>query len=96
MSESVPVASECDDRRLIERFLNGEQRSFNLLVERYRERIYLLIWRMVRNREDALDLSQDVFVKTYKNLRNHQGQLLSSDKEVAGILEKLRRRRGVN
>jgi RNA polymerase sigma-70 factor (ECF subfamily) len=55
---------------LIERFLNGEQRSFNLLVERYRERIYLLIWRMVRNREDALDLSQEVFVKAYKNLKS--------------------------
>ena len=70
MSESIPSASECDDRQLIEQFLDGEQRSFNLLVERYRERIYLLIWRMVRNREDALDLSQEVFVKAYKNLKS--------------------------
>jgi len=54
---------------LIERFLNGEEKSFNLLVERYKERIYLLVWRMVRNREDALDLSQEVFVKAYKNLK---------------------------
>ena len=70
MSESIPSASECDDRQLIEQFLDGEQRSFNLLVERYRERIYLLVWRMVRNREDALDLSQEVFVKAYKNLKS--------------------------
>ena len=70
MSESIPSASECDDRQLIEQFLDGEQRSFNLLVERYRERIYLLVWRMVRNREDALDLSQEVFIKAYKNLKS--------------------------
>lgn len=70
MSESIPSASECDDHQLIEQFLDGEQRSFNLLVERYRERIYLLVWRMVRNREDALDLSQEVFVKAYKNLKS--------------------------
>lgn len=69
MSESIPAPGERDDRRLIERFLNGEEGSFNLLVERYKERIYLLVWRMVRNREDALDLSQEVFVKAYKNLK---------------------------
>jgi RNA polymerase sigma-70 factor (ECF subfamily) len=70
MSKSIPSAGECDDHQLIEQFLDGEQRSFNLLVERYRERIYLLVWRMVRNREDALDLSQEVFVKAYKNLKS--------------------------
>lgn len=70
MAESVPVVSECDDRQLIEQFLRGDERSFNLLVERHRERIYLLIWRMVRNREDALDLSQEVFVKAYRKLKS--------------------------
>lgn len=70
MAESVPVVSECDDRQLIEQFLGGDERSFNLLVERHRERIYLLIWRMVRNREDALDLSQEVFVKAYRKLKS--------------------------
>jgi RNA polymerase sigma-70 factor (ECF subfamily) len=70
MAESVPVVSECDDHQLIEQFLRGDERSFNLLVERHRERIYLLIWRMVRNREDALDLSQEVFVKAYRKLKS--------------------------
>lgn len=69
MSASIPSESERDDRRLVEEFLKGEEKSFSQLVERYKERIYLLVWRMVRNREDALDLSQEVFIKAYKNLK---------------------------
>jgi RNA polymerase sigma-70 factor (ECF subfamily) len=43
--------------------------AFNLLVSRWEKRVYNYLLRITGNREDALDLTQDVFLKTYQNLR---------------------------
>ena len=43
--------------------------AYNLLVSRWEKRVYNYLLRLVRNREDALDLTQDVFLKAYQNLR---------------------------
>ncbi len=42
--------------------------AYNLLVSRWEKRIYNYLLRLVSNREDAMDLSQDVFLKAYQNL----------------------------
>ena len=44
------------------------------LVERHRRAIYQLCYRFVGNHEDASDLSQDVFLRAYRGLRNFRGQ----------------------
>jgi RNA polymerase sigma factor (sigma-70 family) len=44
-------------------------RAYNLLISRWERRVYNYLLRIVANREDALDLSQDVFLKAYQNLR---------------------------
>jgi RNA polymerase sigma-70 factor (ECF subfamily) len=43
--------------------------AYNLLISRWEKRVYNYLLRIVRNREEALDLSQDVFLKAYQNLR---------------------------
>ena len=43
--------------------------AFNLLISRWDKRVYNYLLRILRNREDALDLSQGVFLKDYQNLR---------------------------
>jgi RNA polymerase sigma-70 factor (ECF subfamily) len=43
--------------------------SFNLLVSRWEKRVYNYLLRITANREDALDLTQDAFLKAYQNLR---------------------------
>jgi RNA polymerase sigma-70 factor, ECF subfamily len=43
--------------------------AFNLLVSRWEKRLYNYLLRITGNREDALDLTQDVFLKAYQNLR---------------------------
>jgi RNA polymerase sigma-70 factor (ECF subfamily) len=43
--------------------------AYNLLVSRWERRVYNYLLRIVGHREDALDLSQDVFLKAYQNLR---------------------------
>ena len=43
--------------------------AYNVLVSRWEKRVFNYILRLVGNREDALDLSQDVFLKAYQNLK---------------------------
>lgn len=57
-----------EDLALVRRFKKGDEGAFNELVRRYQERIYRLCHRMVRNADDAQDLTQDAFVKAYLSL----------------------------
>lgn len=57
-----------EDHDLVRASLEGDGMAYRCLVERYQGRIYAVIYGMVRNREDARELSQDAFVKAFKNL----------------------------
>lgn len=58
-----------EDADLIQRAARGGVEAFNLLVSRWEKRVYNYLLRITGNREDALDLTQDVFLKAYQNLR---------------------------
>ena len=58
-----------EDTDLIRQAARGSVESYNLLVSRWEKRIYNYLLRITANREDALDLTQDVFLKAYQNLR---------------------------
>jgi RNA polymerase sigma-70 factor (ECF subfamily) len=62
-----------DDAQLIAQFQGGNQSVFNELVRRYQERIYRLARRYVKNREDALDITQEAFLRAYRALPNFKG-----------------------
>lgn len=59
-----------DDEELIAKIRDPESRNygFNLLVREYQEKIYWHIRKMVIDHDDANDVSQEVFVKVWKNL----------------------------
>lgn len=59
------------DYELIEACLAGDQECFAELVNRYKNLVYSIILRQTRDREEASDLSQDVFLKVYKNLAKY-------------------------
>ena len=63
------IFREVEDRDLIARARRGDVESYNLLVSRWEKRVYNYLLRIVAHREDALDLTQDVFLKAYQNLR---------------------------
>jgi RNA polymerase sigma-70 factor (ECF subfamily) len=52
----------------VERFQAGELEAFNELVIRYQDKIYRLAYSFVNNREDALDLSQEAFLRAFQAL----------------------------
>ena len=62
------IFREVEDRDLILQTRKGKVEAYNLLVSRWEKRIYNYVLRLVRNREDALDLTQDVFMKAYQNV----------------------------
>ena len=63
------IFREVEDRDLIGQARRDNVEAYNLLVSRWEKRIYNYLLRLVKNREDALDLAQDVFLKAYQNLR---------------------------
>jgi len=58
-----------EDIDLIRQAARGDVEAYNLLVSRWEKRVYNYLLRITGNREDALDLAQDVFLKAYQNLR---------------------------
>jgi RNA polymerase sigma-70 factor, ECF subfamily len=58
-----------DERKVIERVLGGDPEAFNILIRRWEKPIYNFIVRMIGDRDEAMDLSQDCFMKAYRELR---------------------------
>jgi RNA polymerase sigma-70 factor, ECF subfamily len=58
-----------EDADLIRQAAKGAVEAYNLLVSRWEKRVYNYLLRITGHREDALDLTQDVFLKAYQNLR---------------------------
>jgi RNA polymerase sigma-70 factor (ECF subfamily) len=62
------IFREVEDRDLIAKARKGDVEGYNLLVSRWEKRVFNYLLRLVSNREDALDVSQDVFLKAYQSL----------------------------
>ncbi len=62
------IFREVEDRDLIAQARRGDVEPYNLLVSRWEKRIYNYLLRLTGNREDAMDVSQDVFLKAYQGL----------------------------
>jgi RNA polymerase sigma-70 factor (ECF subfamily) len=58
-----------EDADLIVKTRKGDVEAYNLLISRWEKRVFNYLLRIVANREDAFDLSQDVFLKAYQNIR---------------------------
>ncbi len=69
MSHSeVQIESREEDAELLRAVLAGDATAYRGLVEKYQNRVYGMVYGMLRNREDARDLAQEAFVKAYNNL----------------------------
>jgi RNA polymerase sigma-70 factor, ECF subfamily len=70
---SRPMTDE-SDWDLVLAAKNGEDRAFEILVERYKARILSLAFRITRNREDAQDVVQQSFQKAFVHLQKFEGK----------------------
>jgi RNA polymerase sigma-70 factor (ECF subfamily) len=62
------------DEQIIRRVLAGEIDLFRFIVERYRNRVFTVGMRFHRNRDDAHDFVQEVFVRAYDKLSSFRGE----------------------
>ena len=62
------------DNEVISRVLLGERNAYAELVTRYQNYVFTLILRMIKSREDAEEVAQDVFVKAYRSLADFRGE----------------------
>ena len=67
------MAENITDKQLVERVKNGEKAAYDLLVIKYQQRIVNLVSRFVRNHSDALDVTQEAFIKAYRALPDFRG-----------------------
>ena len=68
VSDATRSDSRKEDSLLIRRALNGDQRAFRRLRQKYQEAIQSMIYRMVRHPEEVQDLTQEAFIKAFASL----------------------------
>jgi RNA polymerase sigma factor (sigma-70 family) len=68
------INTELTDTEIIKKILQGEQALFAQLVQRYQQYVFTLVLRFTSNREDAEEISQDIFVKAYRSLADFRGE----------------------
>lgn len=68
MNGMVATSGDFDERSAIEACREGNKEMFRPLVEKYRQQTFFFALQIVGNREDALDISQESFIRAYKNL----------------------------
>ena len=61
------------DRLLVDRFKGGDATAFDQLVSRYWERIYGMVNQLLRNPQDAEEVTQDAFIRAHRGLGNFRG-----------------------
>ena len=62
------------DRELVARVQQGDKRAFDVLVQRYQYKIIKLVSRYVHDSTEALDISQEAFIKAYRALPGFRGE----------------------
>jgi RNA polymerase sigma-70 factor (ECF subfamily) len=67
------MSTGLNDTEIIKQVLNGDQQAYALLVDRYKNYVFTLTLRFTKNREDAEEVSQDIFIKAYRSLSDFRG-----------------------
>lgn len=67
------MTSGLNDNEIISQVLNGDTQAYAVLVNRYQNYVFTLALRIIKSREDAEEVAQDVFIKAYKYLADFKG-----------------------
>ena len=72
-SDQPASPSAPTDQQLVKRVQAGDKRAFDLLVLKYQHKIISLVGRYVKDHHEAMDVSQEAFIKAYRALANFRG-----------------------
>ncbi|WP_111306718.1 RNA polymerase sigma factor [Confluentibacter sediminis] len=62
-----------NDQHYISLIIDGDTSAFSVLVDRYKDLVFSLTMKMLKNREEAEEVAQDTFIKVYKSLNTFKG-----------------------
>ncbi len=65
---------EIIERELIKKSQKGDIESFEKLISSYQKKVFNIAFGMMRNHDDAYDISQEVFIRVFKSIRKFKGQ----------------------
>ena len=65
---------KADDQHYIQLVTKGDTNAFAVLVDRYKDMVFILSLKMLKDREEAEEVSQDTFLKIYKSLNKFNGE----------------------
>lgn len=72
--------NELSDKDLIHQYLDGQDKAFEILLNRHKDKIYTSIYLFVKDQSRAEDIFQEVFIKIIKTIRkgkyNHEGKFV--------------------
>jgi RNA polymerase sigma-70 factor (ECF subfamily) len=63
-----------DDIYYIEKVIEGQTQYFSYIVEKYKDIVFSIAFKVLRNREDAEEMAQESFIKAYKSLDTFKGK----------------------
>ncbi len=66
--------NDAEDAAWVERAVEGDAQAFESLFLKYRQRVFSVAWRLLRDEDSALDVVQDAFVKAYERLEKLRGE----------------------
>ena len=74
------LSSVISDQELVKNYLNGDNKSFEILLTRHKSRIFAFIMSKIKNRDLSEDIFQDTFIKVINSLKkgkyNEEGKFL--------------------
>lgn len=63
-----------EEQEIIKRIVNGEKQLYSKLISKYQQRIFAAMFSWVRDYDDAMDLTQDVFIHAFRALPGFRGE----------------------
>ena len=69
----MPSQTE-NDIALVEECKNGSQKAFNLIVNKYKDRVFNIAYRFLGNSSDAEDIMQECFISLHNNIKKFRGE----------------------
>ncbi len=73
MKKKVNI-KELSDYEIVKKCINGEEEYFETLISRYKNLVYSIVLKMINDREEVNDLSQEIFIKIYRNLDKYSNE----------------------
>src|ERR1700704_5618110 len=67
------MSTGLNDTEIISKVLSGDKQAYAGLVNRYQNYVFTLALRFTKNREDAEEIAQDIFIKAYRALADFKG-----------------------